>query len=451
MLSKSLFFTASFVTCLLLYLPALSGGPIWDDLAFWIHNPEMQLSYGSLWSGFSWPLSMSVQKAMLSTFGERYWLYHLTNLVLHFINSALVYGVAVSLGVTRARWLFLLFLFHPANVISVAWMIQIKTLICFLFAILAFAAFQKGPKDRRWLLAALLLFSLSLLAKASAIMLPLVLMIFAAPEARKKWLWGLPLLAVALIAAYFFWANPFTQKVSPSGLDKRWEEVGEIKKPQTPDTVLVAQTLRYYLGQSIAPVRNYPIKGRAEPALRWFDTLSLLVLAGFFVFFWRTRLAALLAAGIVMLIPFFGLIQAPYMTMTWVSDQHLYLALPLLLLFWLTVVEKLPRRAADSLLILLLGFFVWKAHEAVDYFRDEDRFYSASLISDPGNVTVAFNYASTLAYQDRTDEALAVAQAIYDRAEKFPVLRLVGQYVELERLRHQLIAFQEYKNSKPKN
>jgi hypothetical protein len=451
MSSKSLFFPAAFLTCFLLYLPALQGGPIWDDLAFWFHDPELQRSYWSIWTDFSWPLSVSVQKAMLSAFGERYVLYHLTNLALHFINAALVYRVAVSVGFPRARWVFLLFLFHPANVISVAWMIQLKTLICFLFAILAFAAFQRGLKDRRWLAVALFYFLIAMLAKASAVMLPFIFLAYTLPKERKKWFWQLPFLIVAGVFAYQYRINPYMQQISPNGLEKRWEEVGQVEKTTAPDFIMVAQTLRHYLWQSIAPIENYPIKGRAEAKLHWMDILNIVLLLGFFAVFWRTRSAAYLLGGIVMLVPFLGFVYAPFMSMTWVSDQHLYLALPMLLMFWVSRIEKLPRRAVDTVLVLLLGFFAWKSAETAGYFKDEDRFYSASMASDPGNVTVALNFATTLAYQDRTDQALSIAQAIHDRAEKFPVVRLAPQFVELEKLRLQLIDFREYKKTKTKN
>jgi hypothetical protein len=437
--SDCFFLIASLLFCFFLYLPGLNGKPIWDDLAYWIHNPDMHLPIWKFWTTFAWPLSISAQKIILDSFGDHYLIYHLINLSLHFINSFLVYRLAKILDWPKPRWIFLLFLVHPANVISVAWMIQLKTLLCFIFAILSFFFFEKGLKENKWFYLTLLFFILSMLSKSSSITLPILFFIYGYHRIPlKKWLWCLPFCAIALGGGY---ALLRTQPIS---------EVSAQYRNSKPVTVV--QTSRYYFLQTLFPLENAPIKGRAPTALQISDAAAFIFLVALMIVFWRKRLARdlgwYLIGGFVLLIPFLGFIFAPFMTITWVSDQHLYLALPVFLAFWMMLFERIAPRFATLIAGGLLIFFVIKTVETVPSFVNEDNFYTASLNADPGNVIIAFNYANTLAYHDHTDKALEIANGIHELAQASPVLQADKHYSEIEALRLQLISFQAYKKQK---
>ena len=437
--SEPLFFAASFLFCALLYLPAINGQPIWDDLAYWIYSPDMKVSFWSLWS-FSWPLSVAAQKLILGLFGEHYVFYHLINLGLHFANSFLVYRVARRLAWPRPLWIFLLFLFHPANVISVAWMIQIKTLLCFLFTLVSFFFFDRGLRGSKWMLLALLFFILALLSKSSAVTVPLLFFIYASGKVSlKKWLWAIPLFALSLFAAYLM----LTRSLTTSG-----ENAAAPVQKTLIDGPLILQTSKYYFWHTILPLENSPIKGRAPQAIQFFDTAHLVFAAAVLFFFWGAPIAWYLIGGYILLIPFFGFVYAPYMSFTWVSDQHLYLALPVFLTFWMMLLEKVTPRVSNVICGAVLIFFVFKTAQATRFFANEDVFYSESLRADPGNVIAAFNYATTMAYHDKTDHALEIANSIHEMALRDPDIKSQKHFDELEALRKKLIEFQIYKKQK---
>lgn len=425
--------SAAFLLCGALYWPALTGLPVWDDLTYWFYNPEMKLSYSEFWRFFSWPVTFTVQKLMLDLLGERFFLYHLLSLILHFVNAWLVFVVAKRLNWPKPSWVFLLFLLHPANVASVGWMIQIKTLLCFLFGILSFLAFEHGLKDRRFLWLAFLLFCLSLLSKSASVCLPVLFFMYANGRvpSRALLLWSFFFVLAAAIGSVL--------------LISRNPEFATTAVRASSRLEFVAMTSRYYLTQSLWPLENAPIKGRSPVSADYLDlsVLGLLLAMAFFIR--KSTTIVYVVAGFVLLIPFLGFLYAPYMVFTWVSDQHLYLALPFLLAFWISLIGRLSGRPQQALLAGILAMFAFKTFKSANFYHDEDQFYTESLRVDPGNVIAAFNYANTLAYADRVDEALVIANKVHEFAEKDPAISLHPQFNEIEHLRGQLLAFKETK------
>ena len=121
--------------------------------------------------------------------------FHLTNVILHALNAALVFfisrllirfalplapPVAVIAGATCAA---LIFGVHPLRVESVAWATERRDLLSGLFLLLSLLAYLHGqraasvPPRLKWNLISLALFVLSLLSKVMGVTLPVVLLI----------------------------------------------------------------------------------------------------------------------------------------------------------------------------------------------------------------------------------------------------------------------------------
>ncbi len=108
--------------------------------------------------------------------------YRLTNIVLHGINSYLVAQVAIQLfGLSLLGAIFagLLFLVHPINIESVAWIVERTNVLGFFFAwmgILAAIRFLDRGKERwAWLMHASLV--ASLLSREIAVVLPVLFLL----------------------------------------------------------------------------------------------------------------------------------------------------------------------------------------------------------------------------------------------------------------------------------
>ncbi len=108
--------------------------------------------------------------------------YYLTNIFLHILNSVLVY-LLIFLLTDRKIWaaLFsgLLFGIHPMHVESVAWISERKDVLYALFFISGMILYYFYVKKKRmkFLALALLLFFLSVLSKAMAVVFPLVMVL----------------------------------------------------------------------------------------------------------------------------------------------------------------------------------------------------------------------------------------------------------------------------------
>jgi tetratricopeptide (TPR) repeat protein len=117
--------------------------------------------------------------------------YHLTNLLLHLLNTFLVFIFILLLPGRRifaASIIALLFGIHPMHVESVAWISERKDVLYTLFFLGSLVSYQQylmRNDDLKWYLLALFLFTCSLLSKAMAASLPVVLLMVDYVNNRK--------------------------------------------------------------------------------------------------------------------------------------------------------------------------------------------------------------------------------------------------------------------------
>ncbi|KJU84108.1 Tetratricopeptide TPR_2 repeat protein [Candidatus Magnetobacterium bavaricum] len=114
--------------------------------------------------------------------------HHLTNLIIHMINTVLVFYVLFRMTAERWQSAFVaaMFAVHPLTVESVAWISERKNVLCTMFWLLTMLAYHNyarlddapftGIRLRKYLLV-LLLFALALMAKPMAVTLPFVLIL----------------------------------------------------------------------------------------------------------------------------------------------------------------------------------------------------------------------------------------------------------------------------------
>ncbi|MBF0612651.1 MAG: hypothetical protein G8345_14675 [Magnetococcales bacterium] len=108
--------------------------------------------------------------------------YHVSNVLYHMVNTLLVYQLVGLLGQSqRVAWLTAaLFALHPQHVEAVAWIMERKELVAFLFgilAVLAYVRWLKAEKSPGWRWLAVACYLLSLLAKPQWITLPFLLLL----------------------------------------------------------------------------------------------------------------------------------------------------------------------------------------------------------------------------------------------------------------------------------
>ena len=243
----------------LVYANSLSGSFVFDDTKQIVGNPELHS-----WTNIIHALSHDVwsfQRGTLTTdipppyyrplftayltfnyqlFGlwEPGW--HLMNLLVHTIASALVYFLLKRLSGDLAIALLgaLLFAVHPAHVESVSWISGIPDPLAALFYIPCFIWYVRYREDRdvKWLALSLIAYGLAALCKETPLVLPLVLAVWELTrvEVRQNWTTRFKDVAIRLIpyaavgVAYLAlrfsvlgrisWKHPFMARVPDSAI-----------------------------------------------------------------------------------------------------------------------------------------------------------------------------------------------------------------------------------------
>ncbi|HEX8926434.1 MAG TPA: tetratricopeptide repeat protein [Terriglobales bacterium] len=177
---------------LLVYLPTLRDGFVWDDRFAIVGNTGMR-SWASLPDALLGPIdpSVSMYRPVVSLvqvieyhlFGLHAWGYHLTSAVLHAVACALVFRVALVLGKDRNFALLAgcLFAVHAVHLEAVAWASTVADPLVACIIVAGFLSYLKYRHERSAprLVAVCAWVFLGLMTKETALVLPLL---FAAYE-----------------------------------------------------------------------------------------------------------------------------------------------------------------------------------------------------------------------------------------------------------------------------
>lgn len=454
--------------------PAFRGDYLWDDNAI-TRNPLLTNPRGLLgiWTTprsipveqHYWPVTYSTFWIEAQLFGLRPGVLRATNILLHTLNSLLLWRLLRLLRVPGAAFAAALFAVHPVHVESVAWAIERKGLLASLFSLLAAGAWWRGagcardaaaeaPSPVAWprLLAATGLFALALLSKTSAVAVPVVLGLLGWSRGRlgpgRAVACAAPLLAVGLVLtavdlAYLKGGEPYASGLS---LFQR--------------LALPVESLAAYAGKAVFPS---PL---ALPYARWTPGeaggprfwVSLLAMAGVVAACAAVARrgqpgpALALASYVLLLAPVLGLVDFGYMEIAWFADRFQYLAIaaPLALAASIAVRAGAAQGARYRSLVQALAALLLLANAVLcfqrarvftntetlfsDTFRhNPDHWlvrnnlggarllandldgaivhFKAALARHPANPDVLNNLAVALGSANRTEEAIAFAEA----------------------------------------
>jgi tetratricopeptide (TPR) repeat protein len=200
------------IITLVAYLPVFKAGFVWDD-TYYIQNNQLirSINLESIFSkyvmGNYHPFTMLAFAIEYKLFGLNETGYHVINLLLHLANVLLVYYAVFLLSkkTNVALIAALLFGIHPLHTESVAWISELKDLLYTSFFLGAYIFYLKylNEKQNKFYLIALLLFLFSLLSKAMAVSLPVLLLLTDYFKGRKMnlktWTEKIPFLLLAII------------------------------------------------------------------------------------------------------------------------------------------------------------------------------------------------------------------------------------------------------------
>ena len=197
---------------LLVYFRVLSFGHIsWDDPEMVFGNPavksfDLAAFFSEQFVGNYLPVTMLVHALTFLFFGENETGHHLVNLLFHLGNGILLYRLSLLLFKEKGYALIgtCVFLLHPLQVESVAWISELKNLLFvffFIWGLITYVRFVSSGKNKFYFFT-LGLFVLSCLSKPSAVVFPLALVcadLVLQPQAlTAKLKWKIPFLLIAL-------------------------------------------------------------------------------------------------------------------------------------------------------------------------------------------------------------------------------------------------------------
>ncbi|MDQ7821198.1 MAG: tetratricopeptide repeat protein [Candidatus Eremiobacteraeota bacterium] len=200
-----------------------SGFTNWDDDRYVTRNPMIrELSVQSVNRIFTTTKYHMYTPLVQLSFAVEYRLfglnpvpYHAVNLVLHILNSLLVFSLVLLItgDFTAAFVAALLFSLSPLRVQSVAWISERKGLLSALFFFSAFISYVYYVKEHRVLyyLLSLFLFIMSLLAKPLGALLPFALALYdyciCGRFGMRQFLLKLPYLSGFVFAGVIAWLH----------------------------------------------------------------------------------------------------------------------------------------------------------------------------------------------------------------------------------------------------
>jgi len=369
----------------------------WDDNLHILSNPVVE---NFDWVGAFTTSRNSVYHPLADlSWAIEYWLvgldpllYHLDNVLLHGLNAFLVFILVRRLAPESGfvpLFCAALFAVHPMQVESVAWATERKGLLCTGFSLLTMVSyFGAGQTKRTWVseLSTFVFFALAILAKPTAIMLPVVLLsmeylLMSGSVGRRQRLRLAPFFALSIargVATLAIQAPPLDTTHLPLYNMSFFERIG-----------VACQSLVFYLAKFLFPEKlsvYYDIHFvRAEPH-QWILAVVAALAAGWWfranpharrLSIWSLLFFLVTIAQMTKIIPF--------SSNSIFNDRYLYFPILGLILFTACSLETLAargvaaRRAVYLACIAVLAFASVQSHARVKAWQNSETLWSSAI------------------------------------------------------------------------
>lgn len=401
------------ILALLAYLPATRCGFIWDDDDHVTTNPVIvgPLGLKEIWTttyARICPLVQTTWWMEHQLWGLNPQPYHLVNILMHAAASLVLWRVLLQMRVPGAWLGAAIWMLHPVQVESAAWITEMKNTQCAFFYLLSILFYGKArsrhtpaptpigqqvPTSWHYILT-LLFGAMAIASKSSAMVLPLVL-VLCGWWMDGQWRWRRTLLQMGplfLLSALSGLMSIWSRNVEGSGEDQQWALGWLMRVP------VAGKALWFYLGKLIWPhplVMIYP-RWELNPgdALIWLPTIAATLLT---VLLWRNRngrrgraLFFTWTYFVLTLLPVLGLLTHGFLKFSYVADHFQYLACmgPLALAGAgiSLILDKMKKHspwlapALCSLLLLSLGTMTWRQ---CTIYKNENTLWTDVLKNNP--------------------------------------------------------------------
>ena len=367
---------------IVLYGRTASYNFVWDDVPLYLNKtnyPEdgRMKNLAKFWKPGKMPMFAPVTYTVWSVLaalstpdrqnkaGLSPTLFHLTNIIVHIANSILVFLILLylfkhNLAALAAAMIFLL---HPIQVESVAWVSELRGLLAGLFgfaALLTFVRQKVKISGSKYSLIVFLLI-LSFLSKPSGIVFPFIILAvdFFYIKSEKIRLRNNAIIMSFLTIIFFILsvsAETHASKIIKISLIDR--------------LLLPLHSFVFYLYKTIIPFNLVAVYGKTPEYL--INSNELYIYAGIFVilaiilYFYRHKLSkygSALIIAFIGILPTAGLISFYYQTFSNVADRYFYISMfgiAIILTLIFSTIKTKQAKLIPGFLALLLFILSWQ-------------------------------------------------------------------------------------------
>ncbi len=408
------------------FWPAVNGGFLWDDRLMVADNTALRTISGlrAIWlspgTTFQYyPLTYASLWLEYRLWGGAPLGYHVVNLLLHASAALMLWRWLRSIGVKGALVAALLWCAHPVQVESVAWIAERKSVLSGLLYwtslwLLGRAFFEGSSvwrQRRSWLGA--LLFVAALLAKTSAVTLPVVLLLTVWLKHGRLtaalWLRSLPLFGVAAALGAMTWTLESRMTQTAVGLHT----------VTLLDRLSIAGSgLWHYTLKTIVPWPLTAIYPQSTPSALGVVLLGLWLCIPIALILLRHRLGRLpsfaVLSFLVLLAPTLGFVNFGFMQSAWVADRFLYLpaaALVALVVHFIAVGVQNAITAVRAAAVVVCAVAIVLSAQRATVFSNESSLWNDTLAKNPKAWMAHVQLGLAAARAGQLDRALSELRA----------------------------------------
>ncbi len=419
------------ILALAAYSPATRCGFIWDDDDHITANPVIvgPLGLKEIWTTTHARICPLVQTVWLME--HKFWgldpqPYHLVNILMHAAAALVLWRVLLQMKVPGAWLGAAIWMLHPVQVESAAWITEMKNTQCAFFFLLSILFYsksrsQQAPSSWHYILT-LLFGAMAIASKSAAMVLPLVL-VLCGWWMDGRWRWRRSLIQMGplfLLSALSGLMSVWSRNVEGSGEGQKWALDWLLRLP------VAGKALWFYLGKLIWPqplVMIYPRwELNAANPLIWLPAVAAALLT---ILLWRNRSgrsgrAFFMAWScfVIGLLPVLGLLTHGFLKFSFVADHFQYLACVAPLALIGAGISQFLDRFNDqnpwikpslcALLLTTLGALTWRQ---CHIYQNEETLWTATLKNNPacwvGHNNLGAYIMSRPGHETRYDEAAA--------------------------------------------
>jgi len=415
------------------YLPVLRGGFVWDDRSLITENRLVKASDGPYRYWFTAetadyrPLTWSLWWLEWRLWGANATGYHVVNVLLHAVNAVLVWMILRRLKIPGAWLAAVVFGVHPVNVATGAWISEQKNTLSMLLAAVAVLLYLRFDEESQRVRTAtraapgllyassLVAATLAVLSKTAVVMIPVVLLGCVwwrhGRVRTRDWLCSLPYFAASLVLALVTIVQHHRALggfvVQSGGFMARLATAGWVPW--------------FYLFKALVPMDLtviYP-KWEVDPS-RWVSYVPGVVLIGGLILFWWKRkswgrpLFFGLGYFVVMLFPVLGFFDQAFYRYSWVADHWQYYSIVGVIALAVAAGVAICRRMGDrgrtvgvlasGVVLLVLGMAAWKRSCV---YADSETLWRDNVAKNPNAWVAQYNLGVVLRESHRIQEAIA--------------------------------------------